>query len=394
MLNICIVFAQLERETIQKRVSDAYHSRARKGFLMSSIAPYGLRRVPCVINGINTACYEEVPDEMEQVELIYRLYVDETKPDGSLYSTYNIMAYLVDNGIQHLRRERCWTAALIASILANPIYTQADLNLHDFFKAQGAEIVNPVELWQGGNACYLYRPPGTRAGTMRNYKDRTVVLAPHVGRIPSDMWIKGRLRALNHRSRATSKGAKSSWLVGKTKCGHCNHALVINKQTPDRRYMQCSYRNITRGVGCSGTGCTIHADKVESYIFEQIKEKLSAFNTLDNHVQTASPKAIENKIRLAQIDEEINGLVAKVPSANEALMRMINQRVDELDSERRSLSMETVSMNVYSSSSYATIFDCVERWDQTTTEERQRVVDVLIDKITIADNAMDITWNI
>ena len=27
MLNICIVFAQLERETIQKRVTDAYYSR-------------------------------------------------------------------------------------------------------------------------------------------------------------------------------------------------------------------------------------------------------------------------------------------------------------------------------------------------------------------------------
>ena len=32
MLNICIVFAQLERETIQKRVTDAYYSRCLKGF--------------------------------------------------------------------------------------------------------------------------------------------------------------------------------------------------------------------------------------------------------------------------------------------------------------------------------------------------------------------------
>ena len=31
MLNICIVFAQLERETIQQRVIDAYCSRSRKG---------------------------------------------------------------------------------------------------------------------------------------------------------------------------------------------------------------------------------------------------------------------------------------------------------------------------------------------------------------------------
>ena len=34
MLNICIVFAQLERETIQKRVTDAYYSRSQRGFKM------------------------------------------------------------------------------------------------------------------------------------------------------------------------------------------------------------------------------------------------------------------------------------------------------------------------------------------------------------------------
>ena len=43
MLNICIVFAQLERETIQKRVSDAYYSRIQKGFRMGGKPPYGYR---------------------------------------------------------------------------------------------------------------------------------------------------------------------------------------------------------------------------------------------------------------------------------------------------------------------------------------------------------------
>lgn len=394
MLNICIVFAQLERETIQMRVSDAYHSRARKGFLMGCQPPYGYRRVPHVIDGIHTAQYEEVPEEMQQVELLYRLYVDETRPDGSLYSSYALMAYLVDHGIKHLRG-KCWTPALIASILANPIYAQADLNLYDFFKSQGAEIVNPIELWQGGNGCYLYRPAGTTNGTMRSYKDRTVVLAPHIGKIPSDMWIRARTRAMNHRTRATSKGAKSSWLIGKTKCGKCNHALIISGRAPSPRYMQCSYKNSTRGVGCPGPGCTIHADKVERYVFEQIKEKLSAFRSLENmDVQTASPKAIENRIRLTQIDEEIEGLIAKVSSANETLMRLINQKVEELDAERRSLSMENVSMNAYSSGTYATIFDHVESWETTSIEERERVVDAFIQKITIADGKMDIVWNI
>lgn len=41
MLNICIVFAQLERETIQKRVTDAYYSRSQRGFKMGGKASYG-----------------------------------------------------------------------------------------------------------------------------------------------------------------------------------------------------------------------------------------------------------------------------------------------------------------------------------------------------------------
>ena len=362
---------------------------------MGSPSPYGLRRTPCVIDGIKTACYEEVPEEMEQVELIYRLYADETKPDGSLYSSYFIMAYLIDNGIEHLRG-KVWTPSLIRSILSNPIYARSDLALYEFFQSQGAEIVNPIDMWQGGNGCYLYRAPGTSGGTMRNYKERTVVLAPHIGRIPSDMWIKTRLRAMGHRTRATSKGAKSSWLVGKTKCGHCDHALAISGGKAKYRYMVCSYKNNTRGVGCTGTGCIIHADKVENYIFEQIKEKLSMFRSIENPaVQPVNPKAAQNKIRIAKIDKEINALIAKVPSANDTLMRFINQRVEELDAEKQSLSFENVSMNtLQSSSALEAIFRHVEDWDHASIEERERVVDALIEKITIADGKMDVFWNV
>ena len=54
MLSICIVFAQLERETIQMRVDDAYKSMSRKGFFMGGRVPYGFRREPYVLNGKNT----------------------------------------------------------------------------------------------------------------------------------------------------------------------------------------------------------------------------------------------------------------------------------------------------------------------------------------------------
>lgn len=393
MLHICIVFAQLERETIQKRVSDAYHSRVRKGFRMGGPTPYGFRRIPCVINGIKTSCYEVEPAEMEHVKLLYRLYADETKPDGSLYSTYSLVNYMIDHNIPYLRGG-CWIQTTISSILSNPIYAQADLTLFEFFKSQGSEIVNPIEEWQGGNGCYLYRQPGTKNGTMRVYKDRVVVLAPHIGVIPSDQWIRARLRSLNHRTRATSKGAKSSWLVGKVKCGHCGHAMCVNSKK-GRRYMNCSHRFSTHGQGCQGAGCTVHVHKLEAYVYQQIKDKLAEFKSLTQRGAPESPKSAQNKIRMAQIDDEIEALVAKVASANDVLMRIINQKVEELDAERQALSLENISMNsVRAQDSFSTILNHVSQWEDTSIQERERVVDAFIEKITIADGKMDIAWNI
>lgn len=51
MFNICIVFAQLERETIQQRVTDAYISRSRKGFYMGGRVPYGYQLETYTIDG-------------------------------------------------------------------------------------------------------------------------------------------------------------------------------------------------------------------------------------------------------------------------------------------------------------------------------------------------------
>ena len=74
MLNICIVFAQLERETIQKRVADAYYSRSQKSFYMGGRVPYGFRLIPTTIDGVKTSMYEINTEEAEQVRLIYELY--------------------------------------------------------------------------------------------------------------------------------------------------------------------------------------------------------------------------------------------------------------------------------------------------------------------------------
>ena len=73
MLNICIVFAQLERETIQKRVTDAYYSRCQRGFHMSGAAPFGFQLEPTTIQGIRTKMMKPDPETAD----IARYFADE-----------------------------------------------------------------------------------------------------------------------------------------------------------------------------------------------------------------------------------------------------------------------------------------------------------------------------
>ena len=83
MLNICIVFAQLERETIQKRVTDAYHSRVRRGYFMGGSAPYGFTTQHTVIDGVNTKMLVADPATSQNVKLMYEMYANPSTSLGS-----------------------------------------------------------------------------------------------------------------------------------------------------------------------------------------------------------------------------------------------------------------------------------------------------------------------
>ena len=72
MLNICIVFAQLERETIQKRVTDAYYSRCQHGFHMS--ARHDFQLGPTTNEGIRTKMMKPDPETADIAKLMFEMY--------------------------------------------------------------------------------------------------------------------------------------------------------------------------------------------------------------------------------------------------------------------------------------------------------------------------------
>ena len=74
MLMIVMIFAQLERETIQQRVVDAYRSRSKRGFYMGGKIPYGFRLTEITMDGVRTKMYESMPKEADLVQRIFAMY--------------------------------------------------------------------------------------------------------------------------------------------------------------------------------------------------------------------------------------------------------------------------------------------------------------------------------
>ncbi len=389
MLNICIVFAQLERETIQKRVADAYSARSRRGFYMGGRIPYGFARTDAVIDGVKTAMYTAVAEEAEQIRLLYSMYAD---PKHSLG---DIVRHFQDNGIAHLRGGQ-WGTARLSALLRNPVYVQADADVYAFFKSQGAVIVSPASGFTGENACYLYAGAKSEPNGRSELRGREVVLAPHAGIVPSRDWLACRTRCLGSRCSTRTCKPQSSWLAGKVKCGRCGGGLtVVRANTRRQRYFVCSAALSSGKTRCAGTGGTVYAGVLEEYIQAAIRERLKELPILFGRRSFRSASRVNQaKIRLAEIDEEIGGLPAQLAGANDILQKYINDKAAGLDAERRRLEDEIRALSRPAGNGWPdAVVNPAAQWDETDFEGKQAVVDALIRVITVADGHIEIMWN-
>ncbi len=389
MLNICIVFAQLERETIQKRVTDAYYARSQKGFYMGGRIPYGFKIEKCMVNGIHTSRF--IPDEKESgtIKLIYGLYEDADATLG------DVMRELVNRRIE--KRGASWCTARISEIIRNPVYVKADVDIYNFFKSQGSNLINPVSDFIGENGLFLYKGMDGDQKKRKQYdlENREVVIAPHQGLIESGQWLKCRMKLMKNRQLARTKKGKRTWLTGKIKCAKCGYAYVTTTSNNPlrKRYFQCS--GARYAIKCKGTGHTIYADVFEEYILEEMKKVMARFQYLTDASAVAAENPREKyKIRIAELEKEIEALLAKVSDAGDVLMGYINKRIAALDGEKKQCQEKMLSLTVVPAKEMDKITDFIQMWDRISMEDKQQIADILIHVILISEDTISIEWNL
>ena len=387
MLNICIVFAQLERETIQKRVTDAYYSRSQRGFKMGGKAPYGFHTEPIKMDGINTKKLVVNPEEAANIRLMFEMYAQPTTSYG------DITRYFAEQGILFHGKELI--RPTLAQMLRNPVYVQADLDVYEFFKSQGTVIVNDVADFTGMNGCYLYQGRDVKASKKNDLKDQMLVLAPHEGIVPSDTWLTCRKKLMNNMKIQSARKATHTWLAGKIKCGNCGYALMSIYNPSGKQYLRCTKRLDNKS--CPGCGKIITSE-LEAVVYQQMVKKLASYKTLTGKKKAAkaNPKITALQVELAHVDSEIEKLVDSLTGANNVLFSYVNVKIAELDGRKQELLARIAELTVeaISPEQVSQISGYLDTWENVSFDDKRRVVDLMITTIAATSDSLNITWKI
>ena len=384
MLNICIVFAQLERETIQKRVLDACQSRSVKGLRIGGRIPFGFSTEPCVMAGVNTKKYAAKETEIGIVKMLFEMYAQQNVSLG------DIARYLVEQDIRLTHNPNGFQRVTMSRLLRSPVYVKADMDIYEFYKSQGAVIINDAADFTGTNGCYLYANHESKDDKgIEVIAGKTLVLAPHEGIVPSDVWLACRRKLMVNQSFQAGRKVKNSWLAGKTKCVKCGYALKAVGQ-----YMRCTKHRSDKS--CTGAG-TIRVDNFEAFIYSEMVAKLQEFHTLtEGKNRIVNPKETALKVELARIEAEIEKFIDSLTGASDILMSYANTKMAELDARRQSVVKQLAEFAVMAvpTEQIVQVSAILDDWDNADIEGKRLVVDSLIIKVLADSESIDIQWKI
>lgn len=378
MLNICIVFAQLERETIQKRVADAYFSRSRKSFYMGGRVPFGFRLVPTCVDGVKTSMYQAVAEEAELIRQIYELYAHPDRSFGDIARQFQTQGIL--------KRGKPWERARLAELVKNPIYVRADRSIFRFYRARGAAVVNAPDDFLGTNGCYCYRRQEAD-----DAEQLLLVLAPHEGIVPAQLWLQCQEKRARTRRTPAERPTRTSWLTGLLRCGVCGRALTVKRSGPGRPgYAYCPAH--LSGGRCPGPG-TVRLEEMErivgTAVHGKVQEVFAAFNCKANTPDAATRAAAE---RLAQAEREKTALTARLDGADAMLRRCITLRLRELEGEL-CLARTHLADPVRPAAEGSAGSLPAPAWEGLAPEEKHRAAQQLLRAVRAAPGHIQLEWH-
>ena len=370
MLNIVLVFAQLERETTAERVKDNYLHRFQLGAWPGGPAPYGFDLCRIEDNG-RSAPSLAANEHADTVRRIFEAYAE---PDASLRS---IAKELNSRGIHGPKRET-WDNVTLSRLLHSPLYVRADEEVYWHYLAKGMQIQQELAAFDGVHACNVI---GRRDRSRNKYNDLSgqyVAVANHEGLIDAALWLRVQDKLDGQMQIPRSMAGKYSWLTGLMKCEKCGYSVKINyAKSENKRYLVCSGRS-----NMANCDASIHIDlcELEQQIGVQIKEFLAA-----SPPDMIALGARETAGEMLALDQKIDRLIAALSESSEISATYISKEIERLHKQR-----EAIAASATEKRAIPAQLD----FDAASFEEKKIIAAEFIERILLNDNRVNIIWKI
>lgn len=375
MLHIIMVFAQLERETTAERVRDNYYRRVTLGAWPGGPAPYGYTSGQ-VRNSEGQTIATLRPND--KAEIVLKIYKEYARDDDM--SLRLLAKRLMDEGILGPTGKH-WDNTSISRILHNPTYVMADEQVRLHYLGLGANIVSPVEAFDGSHGILLVgRGEGIPKYT--RVRGEMVSVLNSVGIVPSDLWLKCQTKLAHNQKIGNSGKGTHTWLSGLLKCAKCGYSLNVVKQG-DRRWLLCSGRYNRR---CCDAVINLKIDQLEEVVEIEIAKLL-------DECVTETPEGPEEDAytkRIAEINRRADRLIDAFAESTEISNTYLQRALVRLDKERQAL-FETRKRERQGS---LTMQKNILIFSKLGFEEKKIITSQFINRIEVGQNSAEIKWNV
>ena len=344
MVYICMIFAQMERETISGRVLDNYYYRTKLGFWGGGMAPYGYRLARMEYQGKKHTILEPDPETAEVVRSIYQWYLE---PDGS---ASRILKKLNMELRIPSRSGSQWTSRVLMDILSKPLYAPNDMAMYHYLKAEGADILNDPMEFDGRLSIDLYGKKDrelSKHKRCRQVSEMYCNISFHEAIVDSDIWIRVQnKRKILLRKPGRAGTGKNSYFTGLMRCANCGCGVSYTNSRGTKGYYICSNRKNRGWNSCPVPPASkkrydpIILDSILAhYADPAVREALNQVKL--NHARQLTPKEQLRKNAIQQrvdvIETELQNLISSIAQGGPAMAKYLNARLEELDAEKTGL---------------------------------------------------------
>ena len=397
MAQIMMVFAQFERETIQRRVTDNYFARARTGMYLGGRPPFGFIKGETMVGGRRTACYVPDPEQAALMAALFERYLLDGETLGSLVRRLNA-------GGHRTARGKTWSTLPLGRLLRNPAFVRADAAVYRYLQGKGAAMNDPIEAYDQRRGCYCYAPraaaPPDRRPAGRKFTDLTgsfVTLAPHEGIVDAGVWLAVQRKLDRNRALKRSGAGTHSWLSGLMKCKKCGYAItVVSKPNgAGGHYINCGGRKRGNAV-CPGRERTITLEEIENAVQAALLHFLARLHTVPMQSRPQrSAQVNQLDIAIAQQEDEIRQLTHNLAHITETdVVRIISAQIhaasDRL-AERRA--QRDALLQQGRQDELEPCFAAVPaEWHSYDIPEKKAVARAAIERVWVDDDAVEVVF--